>query len=49
MKWLRHQLDHLALGVLVFAAGVMYGRTHEYHHALLNRPEHPVTPPRVLR
>lgn len=32
MKHLRHQLDHLSLGVALFLAGALFERLHEYHH-----------------
>jgi hypothetical protein len=31
-RWLGHQLSHLALGVLLFLAGVVFQKLHEYHH-----------------
>jgi hypothetical protein len=30
---IRHQLDHLLLGVCVFLVGVLFERTHRYHHS----------------
>lgn len=29
----RHQVDHALLGACVFAAGVLFWRTHAFHHA----------------
>lgn len=29
---LRHQLDHLLIGICVFLAGALFNRTHDHHH-----------------